>query len=194
MRQRMVWLLNGGVALVTLALIFTHFAQPPQNQNLPESAAPTAQPIVALVFLTYPGEGSDVNASLHSTAVVLTAHPVDQNQQLNTSTRQTLGSQPARTMCEADQLVASPNGKYLLIQYNCEAALFAVLQNLATGVQNTLARGYFLDWSPDGDWLLFRQTDNDEIWLIPAATSQSQPLPHLPPGTYNAAFYPDGQR
>ncbi|MCZ7667271.1 MAG: hypothetical protein M5U34_08705 [Chloroflexi bacterium] len=47
------------------------------------------------------------------------------------------------------------NGRYLLIQYNCEAALFAVLQNVQTGKETTLARGYFLDWSPDGEWLLF---------------------------------------
>jgi hypothetical protein len=40
MRQRVVWLINGGVAFVTLALIFAHFTQPPQNQNFPGSAAP----------------------------------------------------------------------------------------------------------------------------------------------------------
>ncbi len=161
MRQRIVWLLNGGVALVTFVLIFTHFSQPPQTTFLPGSAAPTAQPIAALAFLTYPGEapagGQHMNASLNNTPVILAAYPTDQNEQLNSSAPQTLGSQPARVMCEADQLVASPNGKYLLIQYNCEAALFAILQNLETGVEITLARGYFLDWSPDGDWLLFRR-------------------------------------
>jgi hypothetical protein len=40
MRQRMVWLLNGGVALVTFVLIFVHFSQPPQTTFLPGSAAP----------------------------------------------------------------------------------------------------------------------------------------------------------
>jgi Tol biopolymer transport system component len=154
-----------------------------------------------------------MNASLNSTAngttVTLAAYPLDQNQQLNTSAPQTLGSQPARAMCEADQLTASPNGKYLLIQYNCEAALFAILQNLETGVETSLARGYFLDWSPDGEWLLFRQTDNDEIWLIHAAnlspdsfhasrgmTAPDAPrrIPNLPPGTYNATFHPSGQQ
>ncbi|GIK56518.1 MAG: hypothetical protein BroJett015_21810 [Chloroflexota bacterium] len=147
-----------------------------------------------MAFLTYPGEGQDVNASLNSVPVTLAAYPTDQNQQLNTTALHTLGSQPARAMCAADELTAAPNGRYLLIQYNCEAALFAILQNLATGAETNLARGYFLDWSPDGDWLLFRQTDNDEIWLIPAATGQGQPLPHLPSGTYNAAFHPLGQQ
>jgi Tol biopolymer transport system component len=114
-------------------------------------------------------------------------------------------------MCEADQLTASPNGKYVLLQYNCEAALFASLQNLETGAETTLARGYFLDWSPDGDWLLFRQTDERQIWLVYApdspdsfhaerGTSDSDAprgvsvLHNLPPGTYNATFQPDGQR
>lgn len=96
-------------------------------------------------------------------------------------------------MCEADQLSAAPNGRYLLIQYNCEAALFAVLQNLATGQTDTLAQGYFLDWSPDGEWLLFRQTDEDAIWLVQAATGSRQTLLNLPPGVYKAAFRFDGQ-
>ncbi|MBK8989618.1 MAG: PD40 domain-containing protein [Chloroflexi bacterium] len=126
-------------------------------------------------------------------AVTLSAYPTTPDRQLNTTSRQTLGTQPARAMCAADQLSASPNGRYLLIQYNCEAALFAILQDLQTGKETTLARGYFLDWSPDGDWLLFRQTDEDAIWLVQAATGSRQTLPNLPAGVYNAAFHFDGQ-
>jgi Tol biopolymer transport system component len=131
---------------------------------------------------------------MNNTAVTLAAYPTDQNQQLNTNAPQTLGSQPTRAMCEADQLTASSNGRYLLIQYNCEAALFAILQNLETGVKTTLARGYFLDWSADGEWLLFRQTDEGQIWLIYAPDGRISILNNLPAGTYNAAFHPDGQR
>lgn len=126
-------------------------------------------------------------------AVTLSAYPTTPDHQLNTASRQTLGAQPSRAMCEADQLSAAPNGRYLLIQYNCEAALFAVLQNLATGQTDTLAQGYFLDWSPDGEWLLFRQTDEDAIWLVQAATGSRQTLLNLPPGVYKAAFRFDGQ-
>jgi Tol biopolymer transport system component len=138
--------------------------------------------------------GGEVNANLNSASVTLAAYPVDQNQQLNTTSPQTLGTQPGRAMCEADQLTASPNGKYLLLQYNCEAALFAILQNLETGTETTLARGYFLDWSADGDWLLFRQTDQRQIWLVYAPNINISILNNLPSGTYNATFYPDGQR
>lgn len=134
-----------------------------------------------------------MNAVLSDTAVTLSAYPTTPDHQLNTASRQTLGAQPSRAMCEADQLSAAPNGRYLLIQYNCEAALFAVLQNLATGQTDTLAQGYFLDWSPDGEWLLFRQTDEDAIWLVQAATGSRQTLLNLPPGVYKAAFRFDGQ-
>lgn len=125
--------------------------------------------------------------------VFLSAYPLMSNHQLNTAAPQTLSIQPPRAMCAADQLTASPNGNYLLIQYNCEAALFAVLQDVQTGKETTLARGYFLDWSPDGEWLLFRQTDEDAIWLVQAGTGSVQLLLNLPPGVYNAAFRSDGQ-
>jgi Tol biopolymer transport system component len=198
MLRRLFWFFNTTIFLFTALLLFTHYVySSPANtlypQNLPGSAVPMAQPITALAFLAYPGEGRDVNASLNNAPVTLAAYPADQNRQLNTSAPQTLGSQPARAMCEADQLTASPNGRYLIIQYNCEAALFAILQDLHTGKETTLARGYFLDWSPDGEWLLFRQTDEDAISLVRAAPGSSQTLLNLPPGVYNAAFRSDGQ-
>jgi hypothetical protein len=85
MRQRILWLINSGVALLTAVLLFTHFAQPPQVQSLPGAGTGTIRPATALAFLTYPGEGKEVNASLNSTAVTIAAYPVDQNQQLNTT-------------------------------------------------------------------------------------------------------------
>jgi dipeptidyl aminopeptidase/acylaminoacyl peptidase len=198
MPRRLFWFLNVTVLLFAALLLLTHFviSIPPNTltaQTLPGSTAPMVQPISALAFLVYPGEGNSLNASLNSSSVTLAAFPVTQNQSLNTAAPQTLGSQPARAMCEADQLTASPNGKYLVIQYNCEAALFAILQDVKTGKEISLARGYFLDWSPDGDWLLFRQTDNGEIWLVHAASGGAQTLPHLPQGTYNATFHPTGK-
>jgi Tol biopolymer transport system component len=134
-----------------------------------------------------------VNAAQSGTAVTIAAYPTDQNQQLNNAVPQSVTSQPAYAMCTADQLTVSPNGRHLLLQYNCEAALFAILRHQETGVETRLARGYFLDWSPDGDRLLFRQTTARQIQLIYAPSGSVQILNNLPAGTYNAAFQPDGQ-
>ncbi|MCB8945074.1 MAG: PD40 domain-containing protein [Ardenticatenaceae bacterium] len=108
---------------------------------------------------------------------------------------QPLFSQPIPAACEADQIAASPTGRHLLLQYNCEANLFATLHNLnnPNAAPTLLARGYFLDWSPDGEWLLFRQTDDDQIALIQAESNATQLLTSLPEGAYNATFTPDGQ-
>lgn len=100
--------------------------------------------------------------------------------------------QPNLDGCQTDEVFASPNGRYLAIQYNCEANLFIYLLNLTTLTHSIWERGYFLDWSPDGNWFLFRHIDNDQILLIEANNQTQQPLP-LPIGTYRAAFAPDGQ-
>jgi hypothetical protein len=39
-----------------------------------------------------------------------------------------------------------------------------------------------LDWSADGQWLL--QSDNDSLYLVPAAAEQSWPVNHDLPGCY----------
>ncbi len=54
-------------------------------------------------------------------------------------------------------------------------------------------RSYFLDWSPDGAWLLFREIDHDQIWLV-SVDGQERLLLDLPVGTYGAAFAPDGRQ
>lgn len=106
----------------------------------------------------------------------------------------TLFSQPDDVACETDQAIVSPNSQYLLLQYNCHADLFARL--LQTNTSNSqpvvLPRGYVLDWSPDGGWFLFRNTDDDLVYLIEAATLYQTVLA-LPSSTYNATFTPDGQ-
>lgn len=197
MPRRLLWFCNVTVLLFTTLLLFTHFVYSSPANTLINQTLPWRW-----LFLTYASSDDHaMNAVLSDTpalsetevAVTLSAYPTTPNHQLNTTSPQTLGAQPPRAMCAADQLSAAPNGRYLLIQYNCEAALFAMLQNLATGQTDTLAHGYFLDWSPDGEWLLFRQTDEDTIWLVQAATGSRQTLLNLPAGVYNAAFRFDGQ-
>lgn len=103
-------------------------------------------------------------------------------------------SQPDPASCLTDSLIASPHGRYVAVQYNCEADLFVRIFDWhnpgaepATGT-----RGYFMDWSPDGNWFLFRQTDEQQVWLVAAAGNPQTLLP-LPAGTYDATFWPDGQ-
>lgn len=124
-------------------------------------------------------------------------------------------SQPIPSACDADNLLAAPNGRFLTIQYNCHADEFARLLALDTiftpGATHSdlstipadptrpakpelvLPRGYFLDWSPDGQWLLFRNTDHDQITLLTADGTTQTTLVDLPFGSYGAAFHPSGQ-
>lgn len=105
-----------------------------------------------------------------------------------------LFQQPDPPRCQTDGVFSSPNGRAFVVQYNCEDTLFARLFNLTTpDVSITpLPQGYFINWSPDGQWLLFRDMEQDEILLVPLNGRESQRL-HLPPRTYSAAFEPDGQ-
>ncbi len=94
-----------------------------------------------------------------------------------------------------DQVIVSPNNQHLILQTLCHADYFARLVPLTSFPANTitLTRGYFLNWSPDGGWFLFRNADTHHIYLIEAATHY-QTLLELPFGTYDAAFTPDGQQ
>jgi Tol biopolymer transport system component len=106
-----------------------------------------------------------------------------------------LFSQPDPADCLTDTITASPNGRYIAIEYNCEADLFVrILDWFNLNAPPIMgARGYFMDWSPAGNWFLFRQTDERQVWLI-AADGSTQTLLPLPSGTYEATFSPDGHR
>lgn len=125
-------------------------------------------------------------------------HPLDSDHhtlQPATAAR-TLVSQPEPTACEADNLHASPNGAYLIQQYNCHDNLIAQLisTTTATSTPTSISRSYFLDWSPDGRWFLLRDVDQleaNQLLLVAADGSARQSLT-LPFGTYGATFTPDG--
>lgn len=102
--------------------------------------------------------------------------------------------QPDPPRCQTDTVYSSPNGHTLLLQYNCEDALFARLFKFGGATMETtpLNQGYFMNWSPDGEWLLFRDIAADQVLLIPVAGGDRQLL-NLTPRTYSAVFAPDGQ-
>lgn len=108
---------------------------------------------------------------------------------------QTLFTLPASPTCKVDHLFPSPNATYLILEFNCHANAFIQLWNLADLTAPVLAldRGYFLNWSPDGNWFLFRNIDTDQVSLIAVDSSTQVVLEKLPFGTYNATFSLDGK-
>lgn len=107
---------------------------------------------------------------------------------------QILFNQPTLASCEADNIFVSSNAHVLILQYNCEADQFIYLLDLQLTPPKvtTIQRGYFLNWSPDGEWFLFRYIDQDNVWLMPASGEDGYRL-DLPVGTYGATFTVDGQ-
>lgn len=106
-----------------------------------------------------------------------------------------LFSQPDPPRCQTDAAHAPQNGRAFLLQYNCEDTLFARLfvPDAAGYAITVLPQGYFMNWSPDGQWLMFRDVELDQVRLLPLAGGEGL-SPNLPPRTYAAAFAPDGQR
>ena len=108
---------------------------------------------------------------------------------------QTLFTYPLPSDCDVDQLIPSPNPIYLILEFSCHANSFVVLWDLThlEAPAFALDRGYFLNWSLDGNWFLFRNVDADQIVLVSVDGLTQTVLENLPLGTYNAAFAPDGQ-
>lgn len=109
---------------------------------------------------------------------------------------QTLFSYPVSSDCDIDHLFPSPNSIHLILEFNCHANAFILLWDLRNLTAPILAldRGYFLNWSPDGNWFLFRHIDTNQIILITADGSAQVVLEKLPFGTYNATFTLDGKQ
>lgn len=103
-----------------------------------------------------------------------------------------LFSQPDPPRCQTDGVYGAPTGSAVVIQYNCEDTVFARLVQIADLSNITLPQGYFLDWSSDGQWVIFRDIDRNQIWLIPVAGGEWFPL-NVPTETYRVAVAPDGQ-
>lgn len=202
MRSRLLTLFNGTVGFATLILLLLHFSSPPATSDLGNSPRETdfTQPDQYLAYVIYPApsETSD-------TLVKTSAFPLTTDKEIDpTQSPKELFSQAEPSDCQTDDLHVSPNGRYLLIQYNCHASLFMQLlkREGETAVAAPRLPGYFLAWSPDGNQLIVRDTDNDQIRLldaeavttgnVSAAQESTQTLP-LPFGTYNASFAPDGQ-
>ncbi|MCP5100200.1 MAG: hypothetical protein GY943_32005, partial [Chloroflexi bacterium] len=100
--------------------------------------------------------------------------------------------------CVTDSLYSAPDGRFLLIQYNCESTLFVRLLSI-TGEPLppvTMPAAYFLDWSPAGDYLLLKDMDADQVILLATneikANRRNRQVIDLPEGTYSAVFAPDG--
>ncbi len=161
-----------------------------QSMPLPGPAAPPETP-THLLWVNFPqknGGGGEV-ATLY--------YPLSAERQPLTGNPTLVFSQPDPPRCQTDAAHAAPNGRAFLLQYNCEDTLFARLFQLepeaATPAVRVLPQGYFLHWAPDGQWLLFRDVETDQVWLV-SLGGDRQHLLDLPPRTYSAIFAPDGQK
>ncbi|MCA9980491.1 MAG: PD40 domain-containing protein, partial [Anaerolineales bacterium] len=178
-------IINGSLLLILLGWLMSHAGQT-EAIDLPGPAFGTTT-ATHLSLVTYPHENTQF--------AVTVAKTLDEQGRANTTSAvQTINSAAIPQHCQISSTHVAPNGQYLIWQYNCEASLFVKLQNLheTTTSPETLSRGYFLAWSPDSNWFLFREIDTDQIQLISVANTDTQPL-DLPFGTYNATFTPDGQ-
>jgi Tol biopolymer transport system component len=195
MRARLFYLLNGLTAVITLALLYSQFADPGLTgvaysyQNYLQLTAEPLQPPsppTHFAFVTFAGEGDS--------SVTLSAYPLLPNALPYPAQSEPLLDQPDSTLCQTDGVHTSPNGHHLIIQYNCHAGVFARLLNVqdANPQPLLLENGDFLDWSPDGSWFLYREGE-DKIWLMSVLDLERIRL-DLPEGTYNATFTPDGER
>jgi Tol biopolymer transport system component len=190
MRARLFYLLNGLTILVTLALLFGYFfaGEPVAYSDYVLATIEPLQEPTHLSLMIFADESSPPGS-----AVSLSAFSLSPNGMPNPAQSTPLFSQPDGAMCETDSVNASPNGRHLIIEYNCEDGVFARLVKLDGAMPQlvSLDDGYFLDWSPDGNWFLFRYLAKDEVWLIPVHGPNAIPL-ELPFGTYEAVFTPDG--
>lgn len=102
---------------------------------------------------------------------------------------------PASPDCEVDHLYPAPDAAHLLLEFSCHANSFILLWDLGNLAAPVFAldRGYFLDWSPDSAWFLFRDIDTNQVLLAAVDGSTPIVLEKLPFGVYNATFSLDGK-
>lgn len=147
-------------------------------------ASGAAQPSHSSHFCEFPWGGG----------VTTQLYPLNNSSMPELSQAAPLYSQPDPPRCQTDAVYTAPTGVTFLLQYNCEDTLFARLFHQSGEINHDilLPQGYFMNWSPDGNWLLFRDVETGHVWLIPVAGGDWQLLP-LPLGSYTAVFTPDGQ-
>ena len=121
MRSRLLMLFNGVVGLTTLLFLFLHFSNPPTTSSL-QSQSPQsqfAQPDQYLAYVIYPSQTEGIDTNVQTMAFPLTT-----NKEIDTAqSSKQLFSQSEPSDCQTDDLYSSPNGRYLLIQYNCHTTL-----------------------------------------------------------------------
>lgn len=109
---------------------------------------------------------------------------------LNTPTTPLLNYTPP-TQCDIDHAWANPTGQAIVLSVNCEDHSTVILYQPYVQPRS-LAQGYFLDWSWDGRWFLFRDVNQDQIWLV--STEEDKQIPvGLPASTHHATLSPNGQ-
>jgi hypothetical protein len=177
--------------------------------TLPGTPVPVPLP-THLSFISYPEAGNELpgvdqtqsltetlpgvvqTVNLTETEVAILAYPLGANGMPGDEAT-LLFSQPYSHDCQPYSLHPSPASQFLIIQFNCEAHLTLQLLNLENGENPPQqADSHFLNWSPDGEWFIYRKPDAEAIYLASAISDEEQLL-DLPFGTYDVVFAPDGQ-
>lgn len=177
--------------LLTVGLFVNWVATP--TYPLPESAV--APPPTHLAFASYsePMEAHTTPNPTNGQETTIWAYPLGADD-LPIDSPVAIFSQPDPPDCQTNSLHASPHTHFLIIQYNCHHGLSLQLLNLESPTENPPLQtdSYFLSWSLDGEWFVYRQPDARAIYLTSATNNQAALL-DLPPGTYDVVFAPDGQ-
>jgi Tol biopolymer transport system component len=104
------------------------------------------------------------------------------------------------TFCRMAGLHDSPNGRWIVIDTDCEAGAHTHVLEVRSGkareVTSLLDQGaVFLNWSPDGNSLLLQveATGDDRIVLANLTDGSVEQL-DVPSFAYDAALSPDGQK
>lgn len=103
-------------------------------------------------------------------------------------------------MCDIAGLHASPNGRWIAVDVDCEAGSHTLLLEVATGQMRPAEpelwrESFFLNWAPDGEAFLLRvdPIGDDLILLVNARNGRFEQM-DVPPFTYDVAFSPDGKQ
>lgn len=110
---------------------------------------------------------------------------------------------PSLTMpahCEASGGYASPHGKWIALQINCEAGGYVQVLEVASGSVLNLGiddtgEGEFLDWASSGDELilLMHGLTEDSAYLVNVVTQDAVKF-NVPGTVYDVSLSPDGRR
>ncbi|MBP7999278.1 MAG: PD40 domain-containing protein [Chloroflexi bacterium] len=180
------WLLSGILTLFVLLLLIVAQIQPSQADPFPLPVTPVALPSTTHLAV--------ITNDIKNNNLSVIAYPLGPMGLPQTTIGLPLFDMPINQQCQPYDMVASPDSRFLVLQFGCYESAFVLLLSLNTQPigAKSLSNTLFLNWSPDSKWLLVKQIDTESIWLMPTAQGKGVEL-SLPAEVYDVAFTPEGQ-